>query len=372
MRFGIDARLNAYRSGGIATYTRQLAAALARLTSDDELIFLQHRDHLRPLAVAPHTRRVSMQTPPHHRLESWTLPLEISRLNLHVLHCPDFIAPRHRPCPALVTIHDLAFLRFPTILDASARRYYHQVYATAHHADAIIAVSQTTRNDICELLAVPAEQVDVVYEAAAPMFRPLAMPPGTLRLINGHRIAAGRFLLFVSTLEPRKNIPTLLQALRICRDRDPATPYHLVMVGSRGWLDQPIFDSMRELQLVDSIVLLGNVSQQDLLWLYNACRLYVNPSQYEGFGLPLVEALACGAAALASDIGSLREVGGSAAVFVPTLDCQAWADAIMRLWHDDDERAYRADLGPAQAARFSWQQAARETLAIYRRVAGQH
>lgn len=369
MRIGIDARLNAYRGGGIATYTRQLAGAMAALCPADELLFLQHRAHARPLVVAPNTRRVTIQTPPHHRFEAWSLPLEISRLHLDILHCPDFIAPRRRPCPALVTIHDLAFLRFPAILDDHARRYYQQVYATVRHVDAVIAVSQTTRNDICELLDVPATQIDVVYEAADPAFQPFSIPAGTPRLINGHRIAAGDFLLFVSTLEPRKNIPTLLHALRMCCDRDPTTPYHLLLAGARGWLDQPVFDTIRELRLANHVTILGPVSHHDLLWLYNACRVYVNPSRYEGFGLPVLEAMACMAPVLASDIGSLREVGGTAAAFVPVDDCAAWATAITQLWHDDAERQHRALLGRERAASFSWQVAARDTLAIYRRVA---
>jgi glycosyltransferase involved in cell wall biosynthesis len=368
MRIAIDARLNAYRIGGISAYTRQIATAMAAQTSDD-LLFLQHRSQQRPLVVAPHTRRVTLYTPPHHRFENWTLPLEISRLRLDVLHCPDFIAPRHRPCPAVVTIHDLAFLRFPAILDADARRYYAQVRTTVRHADAIIAVSRTTRDDICALLDVPPERVDVVYEAADPMFAPQPVPAGTVRLINRQRLAADQFMLFVSTLEPRKNIPTLLRGLQICRDRMPATPYHLVLAGARGWLDQPVFDAIRELQLTDQVTVLGSVSRHDLRWLYNACRFYVNPSLYEGFGLPLLEALVCGAPALASDIGSLREVGGEAACFVPTGDEAAWADAIDRLWHDADERNRRSASGTVQAGRFAWQHAAQATLAIYRRVA---
>ncbi len=370
MRVGIDARLNAYRIGGISAYTRQLATAMAGKTGA-ELLFLQHRSHQRPLVVAPHTRRVTLYTPPHHRFEAWTLPLEISRLGLDVLHCPDFIAPRRRPCAAVVTIHDLAFLRFPAILDAGARQYYEQVRSTVQHVDAIIAVSSTTRDDISELLDVPPERVDVIYEAADPMFAPHPIPAGTLRLINRQNLTANAFMLFVSTLEPRKNIPVLLRALQICRERDPATPYHLVLAGARGWLDQPVFAAIRDLRLADHVTVLGPVSRHDLLWLYNACRFYVNPSLYEGFGLPLLEALACGTPALASDIGSLREVGDPAADFVPAGDELAWADSLQRFWHDDLERSRRAAQGPLQAGRFSWQRAAQATLELYRRVAGQ-
>ena len=127
MRIAIDARLNAYRTGGIPQYTRQLMAALADVATDDQIISLQHRDHLRPLVVAPNVARHPLFTPPHHRFERWVLPLEVLITRPDVLHFPDFIAPRYRFCPTVVTIHDLAFMRYPDILDRAAAAYYRQV-----------------------------------------------------------------------------------------------------------------------------------------------------------------------------------------------------------------------------------------------------
>jgi glycosyltransferase involved in cell wall biosynthesis len=268
----------------------------------------------------------------------------------------------------VVTIHDLAFLRFPEILDAAARRYYGQVRAAAHAAQAVIAVSLSTRDDIVQLLDLPPERVDVVYEAAAAHFRPGAVPPGAARTIGGATLRAGGFALFVSTIEPRKNLETLLRALRACIDRRPGAGYRLAIAGSRGWLDAPIFAAIGELRLADHIDLLGWPAPDDLLWLYRACRLYLNPSLYEGFGLPVLEALACGAPALVADTSSLPEVAGAAALLLPPRDVAAWAEGLERLWGDRAARADLARRGPAQAARFSWARAASETLAIYRRV----
>jgi glycosyltransferase involved in cell wall biosynthesis len=270
----------------------------------------------------------------------------------------------------VVTIHDLAFIRFPEILDADARRYYGQVRASARAAQAVIAVSQSTRADIVELLGLPPERVDVVYEAAAPSFRPADVAPGEERSVNGRTLRAGRFALFVSTIEPRKNLETLLRALRACLDRHPQVGYRLAIAGVRGWLDGPIFDLIRDLRLADSIDFLGWPAPDDLVWLYSACRLYLNPSLYEGFGLPVLEALACGAAAVVADTSSLPEVAGDAALLVPPRDVAAWVAAIESLWGDDAARERLARRGPTQAARFSWERAARETLAIYRRVGG--
>jgi glycosyltransferase involved in cell wall biosynthesis len=368
MRFVIDARLNAYRRGGIPTYTRALLGALAAAAPADQFMVLQHRDHLRPLAIAPNVTRRTAYTPPHHRLEPLTLTAELLATRPSVVHFPDFIAPRVRPFPAVVTIHDLAFLRFPEILTDDARAFYRQVGASAARAQGIIAVSQATRNDISELLNIAPERIDVVYEAAAPLFAPLDLLPAETRTIDNHLIEVDSFLLFVSTIEPRKNLPLLLQALRICLDRRPAAEYRLLVVGARGWRDDAVFQLVNQLNLGEHVTFLGAVSSQDLRWLYSACRVYVNPSRYEGFGLPLLEAMACGAACLAADTTSLPEVGGTAARYLPVDDAGAWADAIAELWDDEPARGELGRLGRARAQEFTWSRAARETLAVYRRA----
>jgi glycosyltransferase involved in cell wall biosynthesis len=369
MRIAIDARLNAYRQGGIPQYTRQLLTALADVARDDhQFISLQHRDHLRPLAVAPNVARRTVLTPPHHRFEPWAFPLEVLLAWPDVLHCPDFIAPVRRPCPAVVTIHDLAFLHYPEILEDTARAYYSQVKSNATHADAIIAVSEVTRQDIAQFLDIPIEEVAVIHEAAAPLYGPIELREGEARVLGSTPVAADTFMLFVSTLEPRKNLPTLLQALRICLDRRPDRSYRLVVAGSRGWRDEIIFQAARDLRLGDSVLFVGPVGQYDLRWLYNACRLYINPSLYEGFGLPLLEAMACGAPCLAAATSSLPEIGGNAALYIPPLDAGLWADAIEALWDDQERRAELGRLSCAQAQRFSWARAARETLNTYQRA----
>ncbi|HJZ49694.1 MAG TPA: glycosyltransferase family 1 protein, partial [Roseiflexaceae bacterium] len=320
MRIAIDARLNAYRQGGIPQYTRQLMTALADVAAEDQIVSFQHRDQLRPLAIAPNVVRRTALTPPHHRFEQWTLPLEVLLARPDVLHCPDFIAPTRRFCPAVVTIHDLAFMHYPEILDAAGRAYYGQVTANAPRADAIIAVSEATRQDIAQFLDIPIEQIDVIYEAAAPLYTQIELREGEARVLNSTPVASGTFMLFVSTLEPRKNLPTLLQALRICIDRRPDAGYRLVIVGRRGWRDEAIFQTARDLKLADHVLFTGGIGQYDLRWLYNACRMYINPSLYEGFGLPLLEAMACGAPCLAAATSSLPEIGGDAAIYVPPLE----------------------------------------------------
>ncbi|MFV9507028.1 MAG: glycosyltransferase family 4 protein [Oscillochloridaceae bacterium umkhey_bin13] len=369
MRIGIDARLHAYRPGGIALYTRKLLTAMAPLAPHDQFVALQHVRERTPQVVAPNVRRATLITPPHNRYEQLSLPLEVWPRRLNLLHFPDFIAPRRRPCPAVITIHDLAFIHFPEILDAEARRFYGQVRAAAHDADAVITVSEATRADIAALLDLPPERVDVIYEAADPAFTPMALAPGSHRTLGTHTLHADQFLLFLSTVEPRKNLATLLRALRVCLDRKPQAGYQLVVAGERGWLAEPIYALVDELRLGSAVTFLGRVSGEDQRWLYRACRLYLNPSRYEGFGLPVLEALASGAPSIVAANSSLPEVAGDAARLVPTLDIAAWAEAISGLWDDAAARAELARLGPQRAAEFSWERAAQATLAVYRRVA---
>lgn len=368
MRVAIDARLNAYRIGGIPQYTRRLAEALAAIAPDVTFLTLQHHDQHAPLITAPNVQRVGCLTPPHHRWERYALPVELLRARADVAHFPDFIAPTIRPCRAVTTIHDLAFMHFPEILDDAARAFYGQVRESTQRADAVIAVSEATRQDIVERLQVPPETIDVVYEAAGPAFAPLRLTHSAAQTIGDDRIVAGTFALFVSTIEPRKNLPTLLRALRICRDRRPDRDYRLLVVGARGWRDQGIFATLRELKLTEAVQFAGKVSDSDLCWLYNACRMYINPSLYEGFGLPLLEAMACGAACLASQTSSLPEIGGAAAIYIAPLEVEQWADTIASLWDDADRRAELGRLGIERASHFSWERAAHETLAIYQRV----
>lgn len=368
MRIVIDARLNAYRTGGIPKYTRELTGAMAQLATDTEFVVLQHRRQPERIVSAPNVTRRVIYTPPHHRLEQLTLPIEVSAIHPSVALFPDFIAPLYRPFPAVVTIHDLAFLHFDDLLDDHAKAFYGRVGASAHRAQGIIAVSESTKRDIIERLGIPADQITVIYEAASAHFVPMEQIPHERKRINDVDIASQSYLLFVSTIEPRKNLPMLLHALRICRDRHPDRNYQLVAAGSRGWREKPIIDQIERLRLGDAVTLLGTVNDADLHWLYANARLYANPSRYEGFGLPLLEALACGAPSIASDTSSLPEVGGKAVQYLPVDDPGAWADAIELIWRDDVLRHEMAIRGPLQAAQFSWHHAAQQTLDVLNAV----
>ena len=364
----IDARLNAYRLGGIAQYTRKLIHHLAHLEPAEHWLALEHRKASAPVCDHPSVRRARLWTPPHHRLEQLTLPVEVALRRPRLLHSPDFIPPLRRTCPAIITVHDLAFRLFPEILDDAARRFYGQIDRAVRSAEAILADSHSTAADIARLLNVPPERIDVVHLGTD--VRPAAVAPGETRTLGGVSWRAGEFITFISTLEPRKNIPTLLRALRVLIDRDPAAGYRLALAGSRGWLDDEIWRCLRDERLEDAVAFIEQPSDAEINWLLSACRIYVNPSRYEGFGLPALDALACGAPAVVSNASSLPEVVGDAAEQVPPDDVAAWAEAIGRLWRDPDRRAELGRLGRQRAAEFSWERTAAQTLAVYRRVAG--
>lgn len=370
MHIAIDNRLSAYRIGGIPSYTRQLSAALAQIATDERLTLIEHRrPHER--IDAPGVRERRVWTPPHHRWEQVALPLELWNLRADVLHFPDFIPLFARRTPSVITVHDLAFMRYPEILDRNARRYYSQIRRAVRRADAIIAVSESTRRDLAEFLAVDPARVDVVAEAAADAFRVLPLPPDAERAIGGESLSVGRFALFVGTLEPRKNLPTLLRALHLLRQqgRHHGDQPLLVVAGPRGWLDDDVFALVNELRLGDAVRFVGGVNQAELVWLYNACRVYLHPELYSGFGLPILEAMQCGAPVIAADVASLPEVVGDAGLLLPPHDVDAWTAAWRALWHDAAQRERLRAAGLQQARRFSWRTAAEQTLAIYRRIA---
>jgi len=367
MRIGIDARLIHYRQAGISQYILQLIEGLARCDSEDEFVILQSIKSKRLLLHQPNFTHRGLLTPSHHRLEQLTLPLELSAIRLDVLHSPDFIPPFRRNCRSVITIHDLVFMLYPHFLTKDAARYYGQIDQAVRRTDAIIAVSQATKRDIMRLLGVPENKVTVIYEAANPIFRPLKTPDLRQR-VRGRFGIPGEFILFVSTIEPRKNVPTLLRAFRQFRDAY-RREVKLVLAGEKGWLFDEVFRLVTELKLEKEAIFLGRVSTEELLWLYNTAEALVAPSIYEGFGLPPLEAMACGTPVIVSNVSSLPEVVGDAGILIDPTCPEELAVAMERILSDSELRASLIEKGLKRAALFSWDKAAQETLALYHSLA---
>ncbi len=364
MRIGIDARLAAYRGAGISRYTLQLIEGLSHTDSDDEFVILESIRSRTPLFEAP-PRFVSSRliTPCHHRLEQLTLPLELAPRHLDLLHSPDFIPPFRAKCKSVITVHDLVFLLYPHFLTKPAARYYGQIDRAVHSADAVIAVSKATKQDIVQLLGVPEDRITVIYEAASSQFRPLNSP-NLRQSVQTQFGVRGDFMLFVSTIEPRKNVTTLLRAFRQLLD-SYKPDVQLVLAGERGWLFDDVFDLTQRLHLNDDVLFTGRVTSEQLLWLYNTAQALVAPSIYEGFGLTPLEAMACGTPVVVSNVSSFPEIVADAGIRVDPTDVDELTVGMWRALTDSQLRETLIEKGLRRAAFFSWEKAARETLALY-------
>jgi glycosyltransferase involved in cell wall biosynthesis len=283
-----------------------------------------------------------------------------------LLHSPDFIPPFQRNCSSVITIHDLAFLLYPHFLTKESARYYGQIDQAVRNTDHIIAVSESTRQDTIKLLGVPERKITVIHEAANPSFRQIDKEESRRRVAQMYGLDRD-FILFVSTIEPRKNLPGLLQAYRKLLD-DYKVPEGLALAGSHGWLSEEVYGLVERLNLDEHVRFLGRVPSGHLVYLYNAARLLVHPSFYEGFGLPPLEAMTCGTPAIVSNVSALPEVVGDAAQLVDPHDIDGLTVAMWRLLTDDGLRDSFIAKGFKRADMFSWQRAAEETLSVYRRV----
>ncbi len=371
MRIGIDARLIHYSQAGIAQYTTHLVKALARIDPEDQFFLLQSRKEPEPLVNHPNFRRKGLWTPSHHRLEQYILGLEVTRMQLDVLHSPDFIPPVRWPGAnfrSVITVHDLAFLLYPNFLTPQAARYYGQIDRAVRRADHIIAVSQSTKEDLIRLLGAPERKITVIYEAANPIYRPVDREEAWNKAKEHYPNLPEQFFLFVGTLEPRKNIPALLKAYKLLQDDYKTDQTKLVLAGRQGWLFDEIFRLVQDLHLEPHTVFLGRVPTDVLLYLYNSAIALVHPAHYEGFGLPALEAMACGTPVITTNVSSLPEVVGDAAILVSPEDVEEMAVQMWRLLSDEELRKKLGAKGLSRAASFSWDKAARETLEIYRRV----
>ncbi|MBI2907880.1 MAG: glycosyltransferase family 4 protein [Chloroflexi bacterium] len=380
MRIGIDARLLHYQRGGISQYILHLIEALAEVDPTDAFAIFQSRRDRVSHCRAQNFGRSSLWTPPHHRLEQWLLPLELAFADLDVLHSPDFIPPLReapgkflrRRFKSVITVHDLAFLRYPNLLTEESRQYYSQVAKAVASADGIIAVSDWTRRDLLELTDADDRKIRVIHNAADKRYRPLDPSEAgqAVERFCRERGLPADFILWVGTLEPRKNLDTLLRAMALLQEKEPGR-YVLVAVGAKGWLFESALQLLDQLRLKDYVLFRGPASVDELLMLYNAASMFVFPSLYEGFGLPPLEAMACGAPVISSNAACLPEVLGDAAIFVDPLDVEGWARAIRRLSTDDAQRRDMARRGLERAASYEWNRTAEQTLSLYRRVAGQ-
>ena len=291
------------------------------------------------------------------------LPRMIRVLRPHLCHYTNSIGPLANPCPYVVTIHDMTLSLLPGYHPWRKQLIVRPIVAlVARRAHRIITVSEHARQDIIRLLHVPSERVVVTPEAAAPIFTP-ASAAEQQRVRTQYHLN-GPYLLYVGTLEPRKNLVRLIRAWHSLHSRDRIA-HRLVIVGARGWHDAPIFHEVQALGCVDAVTFTGYVPLGDLPALYTAADAFAFPSLYEGFGLPVMEAMACGTPVLISSTPALVEVAGESALQIDASSTHTIASGIERLLTDHALRAQLRQRGLQRSAQFSWQRTARQTLQIY-------
>ena len=330
-RIGIDVSPLVQTRAGTARYLRELTASFER-EADLELHRYGFGGAGRPVAAV----RDAVWYPA-------VLPARARRDGVDVLHCPTFRAPLRSSIPLVVTFHDVAVLRHPEAFNAWTRRYSALTLPrVARAASAIVAVSEFTKRELVELLDVPAEKVRVIQNGVAAAFR----PEGS--------VSEGDYVLAVSTLEPRKNLQLLVEAFT----QAELDGCELRVVGARGWGDVELNG--------DRVRYLGFVPDEELASLYRGARCVAYVSRYEGFGLPVLEALACGAPVVAGDLPPIRELANGAAITVDPTDPESIAAGLEQAAARREELSAR---GPKAAAPYDWAQTAAETLKVYREVA---
>lgn len=372
MTICLDLTAAAHEKAGLGRYTASLAQALLQLGVPLEG-FVNHRAESRlspPLSQLPlHSANLSRKP--------WRLRaaasyfggpnLDAALKGVSLFHATEHLLPYLTRARSVLTLHDVAYLLFPQHHLLQNRLYLTLMMPRfLRRADAVICVSEATRRDALRLYKLVPSKVHVIPEGVEPRFAPISNHLILQSLRARYQLPA-RFILCVGTIEPRKNLVTLLEAYAALQNE--IGDLRLVIAGGKGWLYESFFERLRALGLEDKITITGYVPDEDLPALINCAEVFAFPSVFEGFGLPPLEAMACGTPVICSNASSLPEVVGEAGLLLEPTNVRAWAEALRRVLSDDTLRADLRQRGLARAAQFTWEQTARRTLEIYQSLA---
>lgn len=372
-RIGINAQLlsfsRSYRNAGSSAYIYQLLQHLPSIPSPHRYIVFTNADRAGLRATGEQRfhlvgSRLNTERPARRILwEQLAFPALIARERLDLVHGTLNVLPLARRAAGMVTIHDLSFLLFPELFLPAKQRYLSlMTRLSALRAQMVVASSENTRRDVIRLLGVPEERVRVVPLGVEDRLR----EPISDEAIARFRAAQGlpeQFFFYVGTFEPRKNLARLVEAYGQARRAGVEWP--LVLAGGKGWLYEEIFTRIQELGLEPHVILPGYVLYEDLPLWYNAASVFVYPSLYEGFGLPVAEAMACGCPVITSNASSLPEVAGQAAILIDGEQVEDLRDALIRVAGDPALRADLSRRGRLRAAQFDWRQTAAQMVGLY-------
>ncbi len=384
VRLGIDITAAVRQGAGIGRFTRELVRALLALGEPHHYLLFAATGGL-PRAVWQPRLDYLLQPAREHGLkceirltfvsDDWLhrlwhrarLPIPIEWLmgRVDLFYEPDFVLPPTLPgTPTLLTVHDLTFIRDPDSAFPKLRRYLNRVVPrSVRRATHVLADSLATRQDLCELFGVAPEKVTVIYGGVSGCFAPVTGAEQLAAVRARYGLGHAPFVLGLGTLQPRKNYKRLIQAIAGLECETP----ELVIAGGKGWLYQDILDEVGRWGLSGRVRFPGFVDDRDLPALYSAAAVLAYPSLYEGFGLPVLEAMACGTPVITSNVSSLPEVAGEAALMVSPTDVAALREALQRVLTDATLRATMVERGLAQARRFTWEGAARQLHQVLER-----
>lgn len=365
---GINAQLLSgeagYRRAGIHHYIAQI---LRHLPADERLRYLVFSEY-RAQGTDPGLAWQEPPWPTGNRFlrilwEQTAWPLTARRQNIDLLHSTAFVTPMWAPCPTVVTVYDLSFIEYPDRFPPLQRLYLtSQTRRSCRQSRRVVAIADAGRDDIQRLLGVPAERIDVVRPGVGQAFRPLSSE--AIAAFRRRKKLPDQFVLHVGTLQPRKNIPVLIEAMT--RLKSHTLP--LVLVGGKGWLYDEIFARVETLGLQDRVRFAGYVPDEELPLWYNAASMLVFPSLYEGFGLPVIQAMACGTPVIAADTSAVPEAAGEAALLFAPQDVDCLSGHISTIVENSDLVASMRQAGLRHAAQHSWTIAGEEMANVYRRA----
>jgi len=370
----VDVSSAVHQKAGLKRYTECLVSALVPLMGERLALFHNGSRQAEVPAAWKHLPRVSVAAG-YKPWRAAVVARQLLRLGMDSLlpGAQLFHATEHLLLPlssiaTVMTVHDLVFERYPQYHKVLNYRFLKaSMPLFCRRAQAIIAVSESTKRDLVALYGVPAAKVTVIPEAAAPRFAP--QEPQRVESVRRALGLPPRYVLSVGTIEPRKNLGRVLAAFGQLRDEDLVDA--LVIVGKKGWLYDDFFARLDRSPAKQAVIFPGWVADEDLPAVYAGASALAFPSEFEGFGLPVLEAMACGAPVVCANTSSLPEVAGDAALLVDPLDTDALTAALRRVLSDPELASELRRRGAAQAARFSWERTAQETLAVYEQVLAQ-
>lgn len=373
MHVGLNAQLislaGSYRNAGVSQYIYQVLTHLQAAGPVERITAF----------VGPAARPASLRLRAGVTLCPTNLPTErpavrilweqvlqppvLAAHGIDLLHSPVNVLPLLLPTPAVLTIHDLSFLRFPATFSPAKRRYQAAMTSfSARRARLVLTDSEHTRRDVIALLGVPPDRVRTVYPGVTEHYRPAA--PAAIEAFRRRHRLPERFFVHVGTLQPRKNLERLIAAFARFK-RASGLPHALLLIGGKGWLYAGLQQQVRREAVEDSVHFVGFAAPEDVPLWYAAAEAMVFPSLYEGFGFPIVEAMACGTPVLSSTAACLPEAAGQAAELFDPFDVEALAHVMLRIAADPERRRELRRLGFAQAAQFTWERTAQAVLSSY-------